>query len=132
MEKVCSCGKAIGIRSTMCKSCVGKLQVHKFKVSKEELNDLVWNVKLPYSNIAKLFGVSISAIHKREMALGIEIRKGRVPYPFDKDETYFDTHYSYLVEEIVENKMDDYPYTPKDSYDDSNKYNSNIDDSMPF
>ena len=70
------CGKKISAYHTRCKSCARKLQPHKFDTSKEELYDLIWNQKLPFTTIGKIFNVSDNSIRDRCKELGIELRKG--------------------------------------------------------
>lgn len=48
---------------------------NKFNVSKEKLEKLIWEEKLPYTKIGEMFGVSDNAIRKRAKKLGIKLRK---------------------------------------------------------
>ena len=47
----------------------------KFEITKEDLEMLIWEEKLPYTKIGEMFGVSDNAIRKRAKKLGIELRK---------------------------------------------------------
>lgn len=71
--KCIDCGVNVSKRAKRCVNCV--TQEKKFEVSKDDLYDLVWNQRLPFTKIGKMFGVSDNAIRKRCKSLGVEIRK---------------------------------------------------------
>ena len=69
------CNKEISAHSTYCKKCIVYPSMLRFKVSYEDLYDMVHVQKLAYTTIGKKFGVSDNAIRKRCKRLGIPLRK---------------------------------------------------------
>jgi Zn finger protein HypA/HybF involved in hydrogenase expression len=85
-----NCKKCNGLiikttKKNICKTCAKEgyksdnqklsyLKKRKFNITKEELQDLIWTQKLPYTTIGKLYGVSDNAVRKRCLALGVELR----------------------------------------------------------
>ena len=69
------CGKQKWEKQQFCSNeCLG-LSRRKMNVSEQELRKLIWEDKLSYVEIGKMFGVSDNAIRKRAKKLGIELRK---------------------------------------------------------
>lgn len=71
--KCSDCDTDITDRATKCSKCFKPDK--KFVISKDELHDLVWVQKLPYTKIGQQYGVSDNAIRKRSRVLGVELRK---------------------------------------------------------
>ena len=78
-KKCNSCNKEISKGSNgLCRSCASTKKnksFTKFEVTKAELYKLIWEDKLPYTKIAKMYDVSDNAIRKRCKKLNIPIRK---------------------------------------------------------
>ena len=56
-----------------CRNCTATSQ-EKFKISKQELEDLIFVEKLSFTKIGKKFGVSNNAIRKRCIKYGIKYK----------------------------------------------------------
>lgn len=78
IKKCIDCGSTISKMSTRCRACAMKIEGRKkvkFDVSKDELEKLIWEEKLPYTKIGEMFGVSDNAIKKRAKKFGIKLRR---------------------------------------------------------
>ncbi len=67
------CGVIISSKATKCIKCSSKNKSNKrkFEITKEELNKLINEDKVPFTRIGKMFNVSDTAIRKRAKKLGI-------------------------------------------------------------
>jgi hypothetical protein len=54
-------------------------QPKKFEVSKEELEDLIFTQRMPFTQIGKKFGVTDNSIRKRAKRLGIDLNRLKTP-----------------------------------------------------
>jgi len=74
------CNMKISPTAQFCVECAQEFRPKKFQVTKDELHDLVWVQKLPFTKIGKKFGVSDNAVRKRCKKLGVEILRRKKGY----------------------------------------------------